>query len=183
MSQKQGHALLAALSPKGPIAQRIARLLERFDAHDQGSPSSRHTRAAQRKGFNAHDLRRRLAKLEAHSRGATLRRARSGFGELKTHLQHLHGAAARALRHARSAQRVQFRLATLAKERNAAPATKVADPAAENAALATQPAASARDILRAPRQTHASVTECCAGHGIQSSTRRSKQRSAAARAQ
>ena len=69
----------------------------------EGSPSSRHIRTApQRERFDTHNLRR-------------------GFAELKTSS---HGATARALRHARSPQRVHFRLATLANERNAAPATK-----------------------------------------------------------
>ena len=82
----------------------------------EGSPSSRQIRTApQPERFDTHDLRRGFAELNPNS----------------------HGATARALRHARSPQRVHFRLATLANERNAAPATKFTDPVSENAAPAT----------------------------------------------
>ena len=82
----------------------------------EGSPSSRQIRTApQPERFDTHDLRR-------------------GFAERKTNS---HGATARALRHARSPQRVHFRLATPANERNAAPATKFTDPVSKNAARAT----------------------------------------------
>ena len=66
---------------------RTAPQRERFDTHDlrRGSPRSRQIRTApQRERFDTHDLRR-------------------GFAALKTNS---HGAAARALRHARSPQRV-----------------------------------------------------------------------------
>ena len=57
----------------------------------EGSPSSRHIRTApQRERLDTHNLRR-------------------GFAELKTSS---HGATARALRHARSPQKVHFRLAS-----------------------------------------------------------------------
>ena len=132
----------------------------------EGSPSARHIRAApQRERFDTYDLRRGFAELETHSptarvavlkrhlHGATaralrharspqrVRRAQDTFARRHSESASTHnlrrGFPELALRHARSPQRVHFRLATLANERNPAPATKFTDPVSENAAPAT----------------------------------------------
>ena len=78
------HTISAEGSPSSRHAF-TARQRERFDSAE-GSPSSRHIRAAPQRGrFDTHNLRRGLAELKTIS----------------------HGATARALRHARSPQRVR----------------------------------------------------------------------------
>ena len=123
----------------------------------EGSPRSRHIRTApQRERFDTHNLRR-------------------GFAELKTSS---HGATARALRHARSPQRVHFRLATLANERNAAPATKFTDPVSENAAPAThhlhqrKTCCAHHEKCTAVSQNAALAMEFCGNKQIRRSARR-----------
>ena len=90
----------------------------------EGSLSSRQIRTApQRERFDTHDLRR-------------------GFAELKTNS---HGATARALRHARSPQRVRRAQDKFARRHSQSASTST---------------------MRPPRKMHGSLTECCAGHGI-----------------
>ena len=68
-----------------------------------GSPSSRHIRAApQRERFDKHDLRRRFAEIKTHS----------------------HGATARALRHARSPQKVRRDQDTFARRHGKSASTR-----------------------------------------------------------
>ena len=101
-----------------PQRERFDRAQDTFSRRDsesastraisaKSSPSSRHIRTApQRVRFDTRNLRRGFAELKTHSRGATaraLRHARSSQ-RVKTHL---HGATARALRHERSPQRVR----------------------------------------------------------------------------
>ena len=97
MAQPRGlsRGLRPRLQDRGDLVLRQQHLMTTRRISAEGSPSSRQVRTApQRERFDTQDLRR-------------------GFTELNTNS---HGAAARALRHARSRQRVHFRLATLANQ-------------------------------------------------------------------
>ena len=88
----------------------------------EGSPSSRHIRTApQRERFDTHNLRR-------------------GFAELKTNS---HGATARALRHARSPQRVRRAQDTVARRRSESASTRT---------ISAEGSPSARHICAAPQR-------------------------------
>ena len=104
------------------FARRHSESASRHTISAEGSPSSRHIRAApQRERFDTHDLRRGFAELETHS----------------------HGATARALRHAQSPQRVRRAQDTFARRHSESASTRT---------ISAEGSPSSRQVRTAPQR-------------------------------
>ena len=133
---------------QGKFARRHSESTSTRTILAEGSPSSRQIRTApQPERFDAHDLGRGLAELKANSHGAAARALRSArsWQRARRAQGNSHGATARALRRARSWQRARRAQGKFARRHSQSASTRT---------ILAEGSPSSRQIRTAPQREH-----------------------------